>query len=174
VCGTNCRPPDSYPAGYSERDLSVLRKIRCPLRNNLLQGQRSPQAPLLVTQLVRFGSLKPWNNGRKAECHCGNDTLFSLSIYLFSLDDSIINYRSSAAFIPRATPHCESSLPVSNRLRALNKPSLGGRAIAGNLLTTGALSYLIPWQVERLTMAVGVKRKHSGIVLSHVCWMRRC
>ena len=49
MVGTNCRLQNSQPAGYLELDLSVLREIRCPLRNNLLQGQRSLQAPLLVT-----------------------------------------------------------------------------------------------------------------------------
>jgi DNA-binding transcriptional LysR family regulator len=37
----------------------------------------------------------------------------SLSIDLFSFDDSTINYRYSSAFIPRATPHLVTSLPIS-------------------------------------------------------------
>jgi hypothetical protein len=45
---------------------------------------RSPQAPLLVTQLVRCGSLRPRNNGQEAKYHCSKDSPFSLSIYLFS------------------------------------------------------------------------------------------
>ena len=89
--------------------------------NNLLQEQRSPQAPLLVTQLVRCGSRKLQNNCQEAKYHCSKDTLFSLSIYLFSFDDSIINYRSSSVFIPRATSHSASFVPISKRLRALNR-----------------------------------------------------
>jgi hypothetical protein len=99
--------------GYLELDLSVWRQIRCPLRNNLLQAQRSPQALLLVTQPVRCASRKRRNNGQKVKYHCSNDTPFSLSIDLFSFDDSIINNRYSSAFIPRATPHVISSLSIA-------------------------------------------------------------
>jgi hypothetical protein len=84
VVGTSCHLQNSWPAGYLELDLSLLRKIRFPLRNNLLQEQRSPQVPLLVTQLVRCGSLRPRNNGQEAKYHCSKDSPFSLSIYLFS------------------------------------------------------------------------------------------
>ena len=38
MVGTNCRLQNSYPAVHLERDLSVLRQIRCPLWNNLVQG----------------------------------------------------------------------------------------------------------------------------------------
>ena len=77
MVGTNRRLRNSWPAGCLAVDLSVLRQIRCPLRNNLWQGQGSPQVLQLVTQLVRIDS--------------------------FSFDDSIINYRYSLAFIPRVT-----------------------------------------------------------------------
>jgi len=118
MVGTNCRLQNSQPAGYLELDLSVLRQIRCPLRNNLLQGQRSLQAPLLVTQLVRSASRKRRNTGQKVKYHCSKDTPFSPSVDLFSFDDSIINYRYSSAFIPRATPHVISSLSTASRDRA--------------------------------------------------------
>jgi hypothetical protein len=67
MVGTNCLFQNSQPAGYWEMDLTVWRQIRCPLRNNLLQGQRSPQALLLVTQLVRFASRKSRHNGQEVE-----------------------------------------------------------------------------------------------------------
>ena len=113
MVGTNWRLQNWQLAGHLEMDLSVLRPIRYPLRNNLLQGQRSPQAPLLVSQLVRFGSRKRRNNVQEAKCRCSKGMPFSLSIDVFSFDDSIINYRYSSPFIPRATPHCVSSLPIS-------------------------------------------------------------
>ena len=119
MVGTNCRLQNSRPAGYLELDLSVLRQIRCPLRNNLLQGQRSLQAPLLVTQLVRSASRKRRNTGQEVKYHCSKDTPFSLSVDLFSFDDSIINYRYSSAFIPRA----EIPIPKEKRnIRADEKP----------------------------------------------------
>jgi hypothetical protein len=80
MVGTKCRLQNSQPAGYLELDLSVLRQIRCPLRNNLLQGQRSLQAPLLVTQLVRSASRKRRNTGQEVKYHCSKDTPFSLSV----------------------------------------------------------------------------------------------
>jgi hypothetical protein len=62
---TNCRPQNSQPAGYWELDLSAWLEIRSPLRNNLLPGQRSPRALLLVTQLVGCASRKRRNNGEE-------------------------------------------------------------------------------------------------------------
>jgi hypothetical protein len=67
MVGTNCRPENSQPADYWELDLSVWRQIRLPLRNNLLQGQRSLQALTLVTQLVRCASRKGWHNSQEVE-----------------------------------------------------------------------------------------------------------
>jgi hypothetical protein len=86
MVGTNCRLQNSPPAGYSKQDLAVLRQIRCPLRNNLLQGQRSLRALLLVTQLVRCAFRKRQNNGQAVKHHCSKDPPFSLSIDLVSLD----------------------------------------------------------------------------------------
>jgi hypothetical protein len=106
-----------------------LRQIRCPLRNNLLQGQRSPQALLLVTQLVRCASRQCRNNGQKVKYHCSKDTPFSLSIDLFSFDDSIVDYRYSSAFIPRATPHAQPNRPcmsVSDRCMMCHTPCSAG------------------------------------------------
>ena len=117
MVGTNFRLQNSWPAGYLERDLSVWRCIRHQLRNNLLQGQRSPQALLLVTQFVRCDFRKRRNNGQEVKYCCSKDAPFSLSIDLFSFDDSIINYRYSSAFIPRATPHLVSSLPISKPMQ---------------------------------------------------------
>jgi hypothetical protein len=129
MVGTNCRLQNSWPAGYLEGELSVLRPIRHPLRNNLLQGQRSSQALLLVTQFVRCASRKRRNNGQEVKYHCSKDAPFSLSIDLFSFDDSIINYRYSSAFIPRATPQLVSSLqpmPRDASSRSLNSLASSG------------------------------------------------
>ena len=76
MVGTNFRLQNSYPAGYLERDLSVWRCIRRRLKNNLLQGQRSPQALLLVTQLVRCAFRKRRNNGQEVKYHYSKETPF--------------------------------------------------------------------------------------------------
>ena len=143
MVGTNCRLQNSQPAGYLELDLSVLRQIRCPLRNNLLQGQRSLQAPLLVTQLVRSASRKRRNTGQEVKYHCSKDTPFSLSVDLFSFDDSIINYRYSSAFIPRAKfpskakqrnirADVRKATPVSWQRSSSDLEGTGARMLSGN------------------------------------------
>jgi hypothetical protein len=80
MVGTNCQLQNSWPAGYWERDLSVWRPMQCPLRNNLLQEQRLPQALLVVvTQLVRRAPRKRRNDGQEVKYHCSEGTPFLLS-----------------------------------------------------------------------------------------------
>jgi hypothetical protein len=138
--GTNCRPQNSQPAGYWELDLSVWRQIRCPLRNNLLQGQRSPQALLLVTQLARFASRKRRHNGQEVEQPCSKDPLFALRIDLFSFDDSINSYRYSSAFIPRATPLLVNSLSISKPMPRDAPSRICGKGLSRNKLTRCEIS----------------------------------
>jgi integrase len=115
--------------------------MRCPLRNNLLQEQRSPQALLVVvTQLVRCAARKRRNDGQEVKYHCSEGTPFLLSIDCFSFDNSIINYRYSSAFIPGATPHFVSSK---------NSVSASDRAlIAAMLYTFARVSAVLKLKVD--------------------------